>query len=95
MNHDPTQVHPDDTNRIAFMISLSKAFSTIHDFLSPSKMNPPNMQTYEARLASFEKAQAGSKRRNSNAKGGKGAKWPHKSPGAVDVSRFYTSVLLG
>ena len=77
------------------MISLSKAFSTIQSLLSPSKVNPPNMETYEARLASFEKAQAGSKKRNSNSKGAKGVKWPHKSPGAVDVSGSYNFAMSG
>ena len=68
------------------MISLSKAFSTIQSFLSPSKMIAPNMETYEARLVTFEKPQAGPKRRNSVTKGTKGSKWLHKSPGAMEVS---------
>ncbi|KAL9122852.1 MAG: hypothetical protein Q9187_000588 [Circinaria calcarea] len=38
------------------------------------------METYAARLASFDKAHPTTKKRSSNAKGAKTLKWPHKTP---------------
>ena len=68
------------------MISFAKAIATVHNLFS-DKMNAfQNMETYAARLASFDKAPStGTKKRASNAKGAKALKWPHKTPSPIQV----------
>jgi hypothetical protein len=73
------------------MLSIaSKALSTINTLLSPTKtmINSSGMETYEARLATFQSAQVISKKRSSNIKGSKSAKWTISNPSPEQVYIF-------
>ena len=68
------------------MISFAKAIATVHNLFSDTINAFQDMETYAARLASFDKAPStGTKKRASNAKGVKVLKWPHKTPSPAQV----------
>lgn len=50
-------------------------------------ISPIGMETFEARLESFNAAHAITKKRTSNTKGAGKLKWPHKSPAPAQVGR--------
>ena len=75
------------------MFSIGKIIASVHNILSPSKTmsNSESMDTFAARLASFDVAHPATKRRTSNAKGAKTLKWPHQNPSASAVSSMPTA----
>ena len=78
------------------MLSLaSKAYTTVHSYLSPAKDTPSiqTMETFAARLESFSIALATGKKRTSSAKGTKAGKWPHKNPSPDQVGATYATLL--
>ncbi|KAI4137067.1 MAG: hypothetical protein L6R39_007490 [Caloplaca ligustica] len=50
-------------------------------------ISPIGMETFEARLQSFNIAHATTKKRTSNAKGAAKLRWPHKSPDPAQLAR--------
>ena len=69
------------------MFSIAKAFATVHNLLSPSKAMAirNGMETFAARLATFDSGRPAGTKRASNAKASKSAKWPHATPAPADV----------
>ena len=49
-------------------------------------ISPIGMETFEARLESFNVVHSGTKKRTSNAKSATKLKWSHKSPGPAQVN---------
>ena len=58
----------------------------IHTFDRDNMATSEGMETYAARLASFDIAHPTAKRRTSTAKGAKTVKWQHKTPSPADVN---------
>ena len=63
----------------------------IQRFVPKDMASTEGMETYAARLASFDIAHPGGKKRTSNAKGAKTLKWPHKTPSVAQVRSFTVS----
>jgi hypothetical protein len=77
------------------MFSITKSLATVYSLLSPTKAMAPEhgMEFYSTRLESFQTAHPLSKRRASNAKNAKTAKWQHVTPSPEDLARagfFYS-----
>ena len=73
---------------LVLMISFVKVISTVHNLFNSAAPNMEDMITYAARLASFEKTHATGKKRGSNTKVQKIAKWAHKTPTPAQVSLY-------